>query len=142
MIFIRTPLLIGGYKIFIMDEIEKLKTAKALEAESWQDSKNMSRLWIEVITILEDVLKHNPENVIALTNLGAIYSNFSKYNDALELLKKAVALNFEDKNLYFNLGVVSIGLMREKEASEYFIASSKMESHELTFSAYIDFQAI
>ena len=142
MIFIRTPLLIGGYKIFIMDEIEKLKTAKALEAESWQDSKNMSRLWIEVITILEDVLKHNPENVVALTNLGAMYSNFAKYNDALNLLKKAVALNFEDKNLYFNLGVVSIGLKREKEASDYFIASSKMESNELTFSAYIDFHAL
>ena len=142
MIFIRTPLLIGGYKIFIMYEIEKLKTAQALEAESWKDSKNMSRLWIEVIAILEDVLKHNPENVITLTNLGAIYSNFAKYNDALELLKKAAALNFEDKNLYFNLGVVLIGLKLEKEASEYFIASSKMESNELTFSAYIDFHAL
>jgi len=125
-----------------MNETKKLKRVKALEAESWKSCENMERLSLEIIAILEDVLKHNPENVIALTNLGAMYSNFAKYKEALELLKKAKNLNFIDYNLYHNLGVVSVGLKREKTARKYFKASSTMESNELTFPAYIDFHAL
>ncbi|MDR2861165.1 MAG: tetratricopeptide repeat protein [Syntrophobacterales bacterium] len=125
-----------------MDEIEKLKKARDLETESWKDSKNMERIGHEIIAILKDVLKQNPENVIALTNLGAMYSNFAKYDEAFDFLKQAKNLNFIDYNLYHNLGVVSIGLKREREAKKYFKASSTMETNELTFSAYIDFHAL
>ena len=132
-----------------MNEIEKLKRVKELEVESWKDSKSMERKWLEIVAILEDVLKQNPQNVISLTNLGAIFSNLGRYEESLELLKKAEQLNFKDKNLYYNLAVVSIlvdftapSLERERKINQYFETSKTMESNDLTFEAYIDYQAM
>ena len=125
-----------------MDEIEKLKRAKELHAEAWKDSKNMKRLSFEVAAILEDVLEQNPNNMVALTNLGAIYSDFARYKEALALLKEAKKLNFRDYNLYHNLGVVSVNLQRDREAKKYFEIARTMKENELTFEAYIDFHAL
>ena len=58
------------------------------------------------------------------------------------LLKKAEQLNFMDRNLYFNMGVVLINLKQEMEVKKYFKMASTMEANELTFEAYIDFQAL
>jgi tetratricopeptide (TPR) repeat protein len=129
-------------KKVITNESEKLKRVKYLEAELWKDSENMERRGLEIIEILEDVLKQNPLHPVALTNLGAMYSNFARYDESLELLHKAKQLHFKDRNLYYNLGVVSIGLKREREAKKYFKTSAKMESNALTFEAYIDFHAL
>ena len=125
-----------------MNELEKLKKANELHDESWKDSKNMERLTFEAAAMLEDVLKINPNNVVALTNLGAIYADLTRYKEALDLLNKAKKLNFCDQNLYRNLGIVSIGLKRDREAKKYFEIASTMEEHELTFEAYIDFHAL
>ena len=124
------------------EELTKLKKVKALETESWKDCAAMERLSHEIVAILEDVLKQNPHNPIALTNLGAMYSNFGRYKEALSLLKKARKLKFEDHNLYFNFGVVYVGLKRDEEARKYFKLSSTVEANDLTFKAYIDFHAL
>ena len=125
-----------------MNELEKLKKANELHDAAWKDSKNMERLTLEAAAILESMLEQNPNNAIALTNLGAIYSNCAQYKEAFDLLKKAEKLNFSDQNLYRNLGIVSIGLKREREAKKYFEIAPTMEEHELTFEAYIDFHAL
>ena len=125
-----------------MNELEKLKKANELHDAAWKDSKNMERLMLEAAAILEDVLEQNPNNVVALTNLGAIYSNRARYKEAFDLLKKAKKLNFSDQNLYRNLGIVSIGLQRDREAKKHFEIASTMEEHELTFEAYIDFHGL
>jgi len=120
----------------------ELRKAKALETESWKDSESMDRLWPEVVAVLEDVLEQDPQNVIALTNLGAMYSNLGRYEEALGLLDKAEGMNFKDRNLFNNKGIVFVNLKREDEARKYFKTASKMEPHELTFEAYIDFHAL
>jgi tetratricopeptide (TPR) repeat protein len=102
----------------------------------------MKRLWLKTAAILEDVIKQNPNNAVALTNLGAIYSNLARYKEALDLLKKARKLNFSDRNLYYNMGIVSVNLMQNREAKKYFTISSTLEANEWTFTAYIDFQAL
>jgi len=72
-----------------------------------------------------------------------------RYEESLKLLKKAERLNFKDKNLYYNLAVVSIlvdftapSLERERKINQYFETSKTMESNDLTFEAYIDYQAM
>ena len=56
----------GYFTQDIMDEIEKLKRVKELEAESWKDSESMERIGLEIIAILEDILKQNPQNAVAI----------------------------------------------------------------------------
>ena len=51
-------------------------------------------------------------------------------------------MNFYNQNLYRKLGVVSVGLKRDREAKKYFKIASTMEENELTFEAYIDFHAL
>ena len=125
-----------------MEEIEKLQNIKRLEIETWKNSKKSEAIWLEIIDTLENIVKDNSTNIIALTNLGAAYSNFGKYNAALKLLESARDLDFEDKNLYFNIGVVLVNLQRFDEAKNYFKLSKTKKVNELTFEAYIDFQAL
>ena len=125
-----------------MNELEKLKKANELHDAAWKDSKNMERLTLESAAILEDVLEQNPNNAVALTNLGAIYADLARYKEAFDLLKKAKKLNFYDQNLYRNLGIVSVALERDREAKKYFEIASTMEANKLTFEAYIDFHAL
>ena len=125
-----------------MDELAILEKVKALEAESWKDCESMERLSPEIVSILEELLERDPQNAVALTNLGAMYSNYARYEEALALLKKAEQLEFADHNLFFNIGVVYICLKQEEEAKKYFKLSSTAATNDLTFEAYIDFHAL
>ena len=125
-----------------MDETAKLKKVKKLEAQSWKDSKTMESLQREIVDILEKVLEQNPKNAVALTNLGAMYSNSARYEEALVLLENAQKLGFEDQNLYFNIGVVYVGLEQDRKAIKYFKMSQSLKPNKLTFKAYIDFHAL
>ena len=125
-----------------MDETDKLKKVKKLEAQSWKDSKIMESRHKEIVDILEEVLEQNPKNAVALTNLGAMYSNSARYEEALGLLEKAKKLGFEDENWCFNMGVVFVGLEQDRKAIKYFKMSQTMAPNKLTFKAYIDFHAL
>ena len=124
-----------------MEEIEKLRRVKESEAEIWKNSENMEYRSLEIVDLLKGILSENPENMVALTNLGAMYSNMGKYKEALDILKRVEVMNFDDRNLYYNIGVVLANLSQEKEARKYFEVSTTKEPDELTFEAYFDFHA-
>ena len=122
--------------------MKHLGEVKHLEGSSWKDFAKKDAMWQGLVADLERILAHDPENVLALTNLGALYSNLMQYEAALQVLLKAVQLNCKDSNLYFTLGVVSIGLEQEKEAKKYFKKALSLEPNPFTLEAYIHSQVL
>lgn len=60
-----------------------------------------SSVWKNTKTLFEQELKSNPENHLALNNLGLYYNKQSAFNKSLPLLEKAVKLEPEN-DLYLN----------------------------------------
>lgn len=60
-----------------------------------------SSVWKNTKTLFEQELKSNPENHMALNNLGLYYNNQSAFSKSLPLLEKAVKLEPEN-DLYLN----------------------------------------
>jgi len=53
----------------------------------------------------EAVLQAQPENVVARSNLGAVYSRQGRYQDAIEQYTRALTLDSENPGIRFNLGL-------------------------------------
>jgi Flp pilus assembly protein TadD len=53
----------------------------------------------------EAVLKAQPENVVARSNLGAVYARQGRYQDAIEQYTQALALDAQNPGIRFNLGL-------------------------------------
>ncbi len=66
----------------------------------------------EAIPILEQALAHEPENEMIWTNLGAAYlgnpvlADEEQQRKAIEAFERAVAINPEAPNVYYNLGLI------------------------------------
>jgi superkiller protein 3 len=54
----------------------------------------------------QSVLRQEPRNVAALSNLGVIYSRTSRADDAIAVYRRALELSPDDKALLLNLGLV------------------------------------
>jgi len=121
-----------------MDETSKFTEVKSLEAKRWRNPDDIDSLNNKIISILSNILLENPQNAIALINLGAIYSDLGRYKEALEKLKVAEKLNFEDHNLYRNIAIVFVYLREEDKAKKYFALSSRFIPNKYTFEAYFD----
>lgn len=126
-------------EILSPEETKKLDTVILLEQQRWTQPQNWEALNIQIITLLEDILLHNPACSPALVNLGAIYSDQGDYIKALKLFEKARQLGYEERNLYMNLGYVSIYLQKpESEYAGYFNSAKNKEASSHTFEAYFD----
>lgn len=124
-----------------MDEISQLKEVLALEKKIW--TKDGMKLFAELsenmISILKTILTKSPDNCSALINLGAIYSNLGRHEEAKEILTKAKDLHADDKNLFLNLGYVSINLREPKHIVTAYLQMAKdKEAGKYTFEAYFD----
>lgn len=61
----------------------------------------------KAIAIYQDILKYNPSQCIVLNNLATLYIQQKNYLRANTLLKKAITLQPEYPDAYFNLGLIS-----------------------------------
>lgn len=122
---------------------QRLQNIKKLQAKRWD---NEEEHWDEISDLLlkelEEILQIEPENTVALINLGTIYSDLGENEKAMYCLKQALKLGSEDKNLYINLAIVMVGMgMHAEEYHEYLEIAEDKEEDPLTFKAYFDPQS-
>jgi tetratricopeptide (TPR) repeat protein len=122
---------------------KRLENIKKLQAKRWD---NEEEHWDEInellINELEEILRIEPENTVALIDLGTIYSDLGENEKAIYHLKQALNLGSEDKNLYINLAIVMVDMgMHAEEYHEYLEIAEDKEENPLTFKAYFDPQS-
>ncbi|WEK68105.1 MAG: tetratricopeptide repeat protein [Candidatus Chryseobacterium colombiense] len=122
---------------------KRLENIKKLQAKRWD---NEEEHWDEInellINELDEILLIEPENTVALIDLGTIYSDLGENEKAIYHLKQALNLGSEDKNLYINLAIVMVDMgMHAEEYHEYLEIAEDKEEDPLTFKAYFDPQS-
>ncbi len=121
-----------------MDSSAIYLQVKQLVEEVWKDHTKYDENYKLIISLMLKVLDQNPNDIIAMTNLGAAYCDLGKYDEAINVLKKAERLGSEDKNTLFNIGVALINSASQIEAKKYFKSSQKFMANEFTYQAYVD----
>lgn len=117
----------------------KIAEARALYKEVWADASKWTRNFAKATRILKSVLAEEPDNVAALTCLGAIYSDRGWHRKALELFKKAERIGSTDRNLYRNIAIAMMNVNGKREdAMKYFKAAAKYKPDSRTIEAYFD----
>ena len=110
-----------------------------LDEEVWKNTKVWEINYTKIIKISDEALKHDPNNIITLTNLGAALSNSSSHEKAIKVLQKAINLGSIDRHTYFNMGVACVNT--QKEHMSFFKKAGKLKNSDYTFEAYFDPQA-
>jgi len=72
--------------------------------------------WWEPIAFYERTLRYEPKSSRTYNNLGLIYSNIGKKEEAITLYKKAIEINPNNVKAYSNLGVAYNAVGKNKEA--------------------------
>lgn len=118
---------------------QRLENVKKLQAKRWENEDYWDDINDLLIKELEDILTIEAQNMSALINLGAILCDSGEYETALAVLKIALDLGSEDKNLYTNLAIVMVDMgMNAEEYHEYLEIAENMSESPLTFKAYFD----
>ena len=118
---------------------QRLENVKKLQAKRWENEDYWDDINDLLIKELEDILTIEAQNISALINLGAILCDSGEYETALAVLKIALDLGSEDKNLYTNLAIVMVDMGRNaEEYHEYLEIAENMGEDPLTFKAYFD----
>lgn len=120
----------------------RLENVKKLQAKRWENEDHWDTLNDLLVKELEEILLIEPENTLALINIGAIYSDMGENEMALEYLKKALNLDSKDKNLFVNLAIVLVYMEKhQEEYLEYLEEAEDKTEDPLTFKAYFDPQS-
>ncbi|WP_426474952.1 hypothetical protein [Chryseobacterium balustinum] len=118
---------------------QRLENVKKLQAKRWENEDYWDDINDLLTKELEDILTIEAQNISALVNLGAILCDSGEYETALAVLKIAVDLGSEDKNLYTNIAIVMVDMgMNPEEYHEYLEIAENMNENPLTFKAYFD----
>jgi len=121
------------------DIITRLKNVKKLQARRWENEDHWDDINDLLIRELDDILSAEPENIAALINIGAVYSDMGENEKALEYLQTALELDPTDKNLYINLAIVMVYMGKHpEEYHEYLEEAEDKTENPLTFKAYFD----
>jgi tetratricopeptide (TPR) repeat protein len=121
------------------DIITRLKNVKKLQAGRWENEDHWDDINDLLIRELDDILSAEPENIAALINIGAVYSDMGENEKALEYLQTALELDPTDKNLYINLAIVMVYMGKHpEEYHEYLEEAEDKTENPLTFKAYFD----
>lgn len=70
--------------------------------------------------LYEEVLKHDPENIMAISKLALIYQQQEKSEMAIKLYEKVTRTKKDDPDLWFNLGILYFQMGRYEEAFKSF----------------------
>ena len=69
----------------------------------------------------EAVLRVQPENVVARSNLGAVYAHQGRYREAIEQYRQALAADNQNPGIRFNLGLAYYDLSQTDKAAAEFL---------------------
>ena len=86
------------------------RAAKALAAEDYPAAERG----------FQSVLRQEPRNIAALSNLGVIYSRTSRADEAIAVYQRALKLSPDDKAILLNLGLVYLRLENHARALPLF----------------------
>lgn len=89
-------------------------------------------------TTLRDILKQSPGNPIALNNLGYfLLERNEKFEEALELIKKAVAVEPENPSYLDSLGWAYFKLGKFADAEKHLIEAGKLDPESATIQEHL-----
>lgn len=77
---------------------------------------NQNNYWKDPLTIYEKTLKYAPDSARVNCDLGNVYNNMGRYNEAIWLIKKAIQLDPTDEKAYNNLANSYYAIGNIKEA--------------------------
>lgn len=124
------------------DTKHRLDLARTLMETAWLDpGTTWKAKYEEAAAILESLLAIEPNNVVALVNLGVALSDQGFHARALESYRRAESLDWVDGNLQFNIGVALVNLEEDDSGSWYFQKATIQSDHPDTIRAYFDPQA-
>ena len=84
---------------------------------------------IDSSKMLDTFLKSNISNPLVFNLSGILDIRFKKFNEAINKFKKAIALDSEFAEAYFNLGNLSHNLGKLNEAENYLINAIKYKQN-------------
>jgi tetratricopeptide (TPR) repeat protein len=92
---------------------ENLKVAKLYLATAYAqqyvpgvDTPEMTRMAQQAIDEYKVVLQNDPQNVNSLKGIAYLYMQMKKFDDAREYYKKAIAVDPNDPEAYYSVGVI------------------------------------
>ncbi len=82
--------------------------------------KNLEGKYDEAVRLYDQILKNDPDNVIAMTNKGNSLNNLGKYEEAIRCLDRALAIHPNFHAAKINKGNALLLLKRYEEAIRYY----------------------
>jgi tetratricopeptide (TPR) repeat protein len=79
-----------------------------------------NRYWKDPVTFFERTLNYSPDSSRVYSNLGGIYGNMGRYDEAIRLIKRALEINPRFEEAYANLANIYNKLGRGEEALELY----------------------
>ena len=79
------------------------------------------------LRILNHVIEHDPEYVMAYVTRGTLYSVQQKYNFALNDLKKALTLGYQHAVVYSSIATILYRLKKYELALKYFAKAVQLD---------------
>ncbi len=94
----------------------------------------------EAISIMNESLRHHPNNFDIYYNMGMIYTMLNDFSSAKECYEKAAIINSLEYNTKFNIAMIELILGELDEAEAYF--NQCLEDEELSPLAYFELAKI
>ena len=85
--------------------------------------------YAEAVTLARTMTEHFPQHAFGWKTLGVVYMQLGRCADALEPMKKAVALSPGDLEAHYNLGVTLQELDRLQEAESSYRRALRIDPH-------------
>ncbi|MCW9024721.1 MAG: tetratricopeptide repeat protein [Gammaproteobacteria bacterium] len=97
--------------------------------------------YVSAIQLFKKILAEDSENVVALTNLGAVLTDMGSHETALKLLQKAESLGLEDAHLCHNIGAAMLHISSDtrSKAGYYFKKASNLVGQTDTIRALYEY---
>lgn len=132
-----------GNKEDSLEMLTKLVNKKPdyLEATiSLSDALCEQERYKEAISVMNESLRHHPNNFDVYYNMGMIYTMLNDFSSAKECYEKAAIINSLEYNTKFNIAMIELILGELDEAEAYF--NQCLEDEELSPLAYYELAKI
>ncbi len=108
--------------------------------EAWRNTNNWESNYHEAQGLLEAALLDDPNSIVLLTCLGAVYSDQGFHRKADGVLRKAISLGSMDGNTFFSRAVALLNLGKRGNAERLFKKANGLSGGSETWAAYFDAQ--
>lgn len=118
--------------------LDIISASRSLVEEAWKQPDKWEANLSSAEAMLAKALIEAPDNVLALTCLGAVLSDQGEHPKAASALQRAVELGSTDRNTYFNLGVARMNCGTHERAMASFREAKDLQPSPLSWEAYFD----